>query len=256
MFLYSLDDDELRAECFSAFNGWAGEYCAHEPNRLKGLGLCDVTDPVTAVQDLQQIKDVGLSGALITGSAEDGRPYFLDDYDTIWACATELGLPLSMHILTESKGKGGIVHARVQDNGKPSPAALVHYAANVLTELQTSVGHMIASGVFDRHPTLRLELAETDVAWQPHFIYRMDHFLDTGHGRYLTMERRTADYFASNIFSTAQFERSGFSGPSSSSAPITSCGPPTIRTTTACTHAIATSSPASSRTASATATRR
>jgi predicted TIM-barrel fold metal-dependent hydrolase len=209
MFLFSLDDDDLRVECFNAFNDWAGEYCSYESNRLKGLGLCDVTDPVRAVAQLEQIKRVGLSGALITGSPEDDRPYFLDDYEAIWTAAANLGLPLSMHILTGAKGKGGIKHARIQPNGKPSPAALVHYVTNVLGELQASLGNMIASGVFDRHPDLKLVMAETDVGWQPHFIYRMDHFLDTGHGRYLTQQRRTGEYFADNIFSTAQFETTG-----------------------------------------------
>jgi predicted TIM-barrel fold metal-dependent hydrolase len=210
MFLFSLDDDDLRAKCFTAFNGWASEYCSHDPNRLKGLGLCDVTDPATAVGHLEQIKRTGLSGALVTGSPEDERPYFIDDYEPVWAAAADLGVPLSMHILTGAKGKGGIKHARMQPNGKPSPAALVHYVTNVLGELQASLGHMIASGVFDRYPTLKLIMAETDVGWQPHFIYRMDHFLDTGHGQYLTQQRRTGEYFADNIFSTAQFETTGF----------------------------------------------
>lgn len=78
LFLFGMDDDELRAECFTAFNEWAGEYCSLYPNRLKGVGLCDVTDSDTAVRHLEQIKRLGLNGALIASSPVDERPYYLD----------------------------------------------------------------------------------------------------------------------------------------------------------------------------------
>ncbi|HKA55223.1 MAG TPA: amidohydrolase, partial [Candidatus Binatia bacterium] len=34
MLLFGLDDAELRASCFRAFNDWAAEYCSHNPKRL------------------------------------------------------------------------------------------------------------------------------------------------------------------------------------------------------------------------------
>jgi len=37
--LFGLDDAELRAACFSAFNDWACEYCGYDLNRLVPLGL-------------------------------------------------------------------------------------------------------------------------------------------------------------------------------------------------------------------------
>jgi hypothetical protein len=68
LFLFGMDDDELRAACFTVFNDWAADYCSDYPNRLKGVGLCDVTDPATAVRHLEQIKRLGLNGALIASS--------------------------------------------------------------------------------------------------------------------------------------------------------------------------------------------
>jgi predicted TIM-barrel fold metal-dependent hydrolase len=202
LFLFGMDDDDLRAECFTAFNGWAGEYCSDYPNRLKGVGLCDVTDPATAVRHLEQIKRLGLNGALIASSPVDERPYFLEDYDPVWSAAAELGLPLTMHILTGAKGKGMLKYSATGADRRPGLEARVHYVTRVVVDLQASLAYMIASGVFDRHPNLRIVLAETDVGWWPHFIYRMDHF----NGEQATQERPTRDYFTNNIYATVQFE--------------------------------------------------
>jgi uncharacterized protein len=202
LFLFGMDDDELRAACFTAFNDWAGEYCSEYPNRLKGVGLCDVTDSATAVSHLEQIKRLGLNGALIASSPVDERPYYLDDYDPVWSAAAELGLPLTMHILTGARGKGMLKYAATLPDGRPSPETRVHYVTRVVVDLQASLAYMIASGVFDRHPDLRIVLAETDVGWWPHFIYRMDHF----NGPRGMQELPTRDYFKNNIYATVQFE--------------------------------------------------
>jgi predicted TIM-barrel fold metal-dependent hydrolase len=202
LFLFGMDDDELRAECFTVFNDWAREYCSDYPNRLKGVGLCDVTDPATAVRHLEQIKRLGLNGALIASSPVDERPYYLDDYDPLWSAAAELGLPLTMHTLTGAKGKGMLKYSATLPDGRPSPETRVHYVTRIVVDLQASLAYMIASGVFDRHPNLRIVLAETDVGWWPHFIYRMDHFS----GPRGMQERPTRDYFKNNIYATVQFE--------------------------------------------------
>ena len=202
LFLFGMDDDDLRTECFSVFNDWAGEYCSEHPNRLKGIGLCDVTDPATAVRHLEQINRLGLNGALIASSPVDERPYYLDDYDPLWSAAADLGLPLTMHILTGAGGKGMLKYAATLPDGRPSPETRVHYVTKIVVDLQASLAYMIASGVFDRHPNLRIVLAETDVGWWPHFVYRMDHF----NGPRGMQERPTRDYFKKNIYATVQFE--------------------------------------------------
>jgi predicted TIM-barrel fold metal-dependent hydrolase len=34
---------------------------------------------------------------------------------------------------------------------------------------------LIYSGVFDRHPDLKVVCVESDAGWAPHYAYRMDH---------------------------------------------------------------------------------
>ena len=214
LFLFGMDDDELRAECFTAFNDWAGEYCSDYPNRLKGIGMCDVTDVATAIQHLEQIKRLGLNGALIHSSPVDERPYYFDFYDPIWKAAAELELPLTMHILTGAKGKGMLKYSSDErEDGLPlQEFGSVHYLTRVVVEVQVSLGNMIASGVFDRHSNLKIVLAETDVGWWPHFIYRLNHLRGDDKNSPTKskptgpQQRPTGDYFKNNVYATVQFE--------------------------------------------------
>ena len=55
MLLFGLDNAELRAACFTAFNDWAAEYCSYDPKRLLGLGAITLEDIPAGVKELERI---------------------------------------------------------------------------------------------------------------------------------------------------------------------------------------------------------
>src|SRR6266446_6100825 len=67
MRLFQMEDGELRAASFRAYNDWLADYCAHSPRRLAGVAMVSLDDP-------------------------------------FWAVAHDLGTPISLHILTERRG--------------------------------------------------------------------------------------------------------------------------------------------------------
>ena len=93
MLLFGLDDAELRASCFRAFNDWAAEYCSYNTQRLVGAGVVELEDIPTAVAELERIAKKGLRGSLIWGAPPEDRPYSLPDYDPFWAAAQDLQIP-------------------------------------------------------------------------------------------------------------------------------------------------------------------
>src|SRR5262249_16917561 len=104
--LYGLEDAELRAACFQAYNDCAGEYWSYAPQRLLPLGLITLENIEAGVQELRRIAHQGMRGAMIWAEAPGERPYNHPAYDPFWAAAQELNLPLSLHILTGRKGTG------------------------------------------------------------------------------------------------------------------------------------------------------
>ncbi len=195
MLLFGLDDAELRAACFRAFNDWAAEYCSYDPKRLIGLGVVSLEDIPAAVAELERIAKKGLRGALIWGSPPDDRPYSSQEYDPFWAAAQDLQMPLSLHILT---GRGGVQF---------DPRRVLHRYMRLPQEIQLSFADLIVGGVPERFPRLKLVSAENDVSWIPHFLYRIDHAYDRlRHIEGLALPMLPSEYMKRNVVATFQFE--------------------------------------------------
>ena len=195
MLLFGLDDAELRAACFRAFNDWAAEYCSYDPKRLIGLGVISLEDIPAAVAELERIAKKGLRGALIWGSPPDDRPYSSREYDPFWAAAQDLQMPLSLHILT---GRGGVQF---------DPRRVLYRYMRLPQEIQLSFADLIVGGVPERFPRLKLVSAENDVSWIPHFLYRIDHAYDRlRHIEGLTLPMLPSEYMKRNVVATFQFE--------------------------------------------------
>ena len=197
MLLFGLEDAELRAASFTAFNDWAAEYCSYDPKRLIGLGAITLEDIPAGVKELERIANKGLRGALIWGSPPEDAPYSDPVYGPFWAAAQDLNMPLSLHILT---GRGGNRFSRRR--------VLFGYM-RLPQEIQLTLADMITGGVFERFPKLKIVSAENDVSWLPHFMYRLDHAYDRlRHIEGLTLSMLPSEYIKRNIWATFQFETS------------------------------------------------
>jgi len=161
--LYSLDDAELRAACFRAYNDWAMEYCSYDPKRLLPLGLITLEDIEAGVQELRRVAKKGMKGAMIWVSPPDDRPYSHPDYDPFWAAARELNLPLSLHVITGRKGGVDFLKGNLALQG-----ATLHH------EIERSLAVLVLGGVLERFPNLKIVSAENDVAWMAYFMWRLD----------------------------------------------------------------------------------
>ena len=200
MFLYGLEDAELRAACFRVYNDFVAEYCQYNPKRLVGLGLISLENIQDGVKELERCAQKGLRGAMIWAAPPEERPYTHPDYKPFWGAAEKLDLPISLHILTERRG-GGIGGGRRN--------FLTNYLA-VPHGIQKTLGVLIFGGVLDEFPQLKLVSAENDVTWFPHFMYRLDHAYDRfRHFQGLTLPLMPSEYVKRQVYATFQFESVG-----------------------------------------------
>ena len=71
---------------------------------------------------------------------------------------------------------------------------------------------LVFSGVFERHPELRVVCVEADAGWAPHFMYRMDHAYKR-HRYWMKgkeLARLPSEYFRENISLTFQDDWTAF----------------------------------------------
>lgn len=154
-------DVELKAACLRAYNDWAAEFNAYDPARLSVLPVLPAHSPAAAVAELERCAQLGHRGAVIYVFEIDVRD---PQWDVLWAACAAVGLPLSFHI------GGGL--SLVQP--APSSWQMASYAACCPMQLDEPLSVMIYSGALERHPGMKLVLAESGVGWIPYFIARLD----------------------------------------------------------------------------------
>jgi uncharacterized protein len=135
------------------------------------INLDDVRD---GIKELERAARLGLSGAMITEYPLEHRRYDQPEYEPFWAAAAALDMPLSLHTATRRQGKiRGAGNKTLRDAS--SRATKAFYPALSLCDL-------IFSGVFGRHPRLRVAIVEFELAWAPHLLSTMDYTYRERHG--------------------------------------------------------------------------
>lgn len=201
MQLYAMPDAELQEAAFHAYNEWMVELCSHAPNRLKGLALISVFDVDNAAKALHHWMKRGLSGAMIAAVPPEGTEYSDARYEPFWAAAEEIGAPISIHTLTSMR-KGNYRFTREQRGA-------ARYPENPM-EVMLTLGEMLTGTLFDRHPKLRIVLAEADTGWLPWLLERVDR----GHERYglqngIHLKLKPSEYFHRNVSASFIKDRVG-----------------------------------------------
>lgn len=159
--MYNIVDREFRYACFSAYNRWIEDYCRASPNRLFGVAMIPTDDIARDVAELERCAKAGLRGAMIAINQESGRSYGDPEFDRLWAASADLKMPISLHVAASETGFG------VTGN------MFADFSCGFGPTMYTVVA-MIFSGVFDRHPGLKVISVENDASWPLAVLERMD----------------------------------------------------------------------------------
>ena len=187
--------------CMQAYNRWLQSMCAEAPDRVFGLAQTAVLSVDSAIEDFRRAREMGMVGMMMPGDPlhED---YDHPDYAALWECATDLDMPVCFHILTS---RAGSLHI------KPRGHAMNNFLG-IIRAVQDIVGLMVLGGVFERHPKLKLVVAESDVGWLPHYMYRMDHAarIHAEDGIIDGLSKLPSEYVRSNIWATFQDDETAY----------------------------------------------
>ena len=97
--IWKVPDGNLLSAIFRAYNDWLADFCAPYPDRLKGVAMINVDDVGDALGELERAASIGLVGAMIPLRPMQLR-YNNPSYDSLWAAAQDLAMPLSLHTAT------------------------------------------------------------------------------------------------------------------------------------------------------------
>jgi predicted TIM-barrel fold metal-dependent hydrolase len=165
IFQISTDDPMLRVACYRVYNDWLLDFCKAAPDRLLGVPMLPET-PDGATEELLRlaakggVKQVTLMIANINPKLDDRA------WEKLWTALEETGIILSWHITVfgdrdpRAAGKA----ASVFENTK-------FFMANFLEPFVD----LFAWGILERHPKLKIVIAEGGTGWLPWLVQELDY---------------------------------------------------------------------------------
>jgi predicted TIM-barrel fold metal-dependent hydrolase len=155
-----LDDAELKLGLVRAYNDWLAEFCSHRPDRLFGLAKLPATSVDDARAELVRcVEELGLRGAILdawpSGAPTGGNP----NDEPFWEAVDGLRVPVSFHWAV------GASAATTPPTG---------IAPGLKPPMADAMLPMVAAGVFDRYPNVRVVFAHGDAGWALHWMEFFD----------------------------------------------------------------------------------
>jgi predicted TIM-barrel fold metal-dependent hydrolase len=158
----------------TAYNRWLAEFCGTHPERMGGLALVQFHEVDAAVRVIEWAADQpGIRGVMVPGINPNLRPYFSKEYDPIWSACTDADLPVNVHT-------GGTAEDLGLGEPKEMIEAMTNGAIFLITMAEaTFYAHrplwfLIAGGVLDRFPRLKVAFTEQQADWVPRALATLD----------------------------------------------------------------------------------
>jgi len=157
---------EFEEACFRVYNDWMIEFCKVGPERLWGLCMFSYYDVDAGVKEIERCKKEGLRGVYMPLVPDEEHPYSSPHWEKVWATAQELDMPLSIHI---NSGPG-------YSGGANKRSGALPYQVHKF-DCMKALGEIIATGVTERYPDIKIVIAEAGVGWIPFFAQELDEYL-------------------------------------------------------------------------------
>ncbi len=168
----SVEDPALRTACLQAYNDWLIEFCSSAPRRLLGAAILPPEDP-TAARD--EVYRLAKKGGLRQANLQIARatPRISDPaWEPLWTAFEETGLILSFHVVVFGVG-GSLMGPMAVDQDKT--ASVFNTTKLFMSQFLDPFVDLFGWGILERHPKLRLVMAESGVGWLPWIVQELDY---------------------------------------------------------------------------------
>lgn len=165
------DDPGLGNALCRSYNRWIKHVCDQRPDRLMWVCVVNPGDVPSAVAELRRARADGAVGCMILGTVGD-QPLNNPALDPFYAALCELDMALAVHVGWSSPSLSTLYDTVYDSLVMPFTVTLF-----------TGLLHLMAGGVLDRFPALRVAFLEAGCQWIPFLLERMEHYYDVGVGR-------------------------------------------------------------------------
>ncbi len=204
--IWATPDAKFSSAMCRAWNEWAWETFGSYNDRLAPMACIAPADLHGAIAEVQRCAALGFRGLSLPCKPVWGPPdhealnYNLPEFDPLWACVQEVGLPITFHVST----------GRDPRTARGSGGAVINYAVHSLAPTMEPIANLCASGVLDRFEDLRFGSIEAGIGWVAWALGAMDEAYRKHHmWRRPKLKLLPSEYFKRNGFASFQEDKAG-----------------------------------------------
>jgi predicted TIM-barrel fold metal-dependent hydrolase len=205
--LAMVTDDALRRLVIEMYNDRQAEIQAESANRLLPLPLMPAWDIAFCVAEARRVAALGARGVNMTSDPQDlGSPDLADRaWDPLWEACSELQLPVHFHIGASVTTMG--FYGRYPWASHPPGTRLAIGGTLLFIGNARVVANLVVSGMFDRHPDLKMVSVESGCGWIPFILEALDYEMaENAPADLARLGKMPSEYFRSNLYATYWFE--------------------------------------------------
>ncbi|MEI9963974.1 MAG: amidohydrolase family protein [Caulobacteraceae bacterium] len=161
-------DAAFRDACYRVYNDWLADYCRVAPDRLLGVPMLPPY-PESAVEELKRLvakgtfKQANLQIAVADPPLRDPR------WEPLFQVLEDSGMILSFHVTVFASAGAAF------DPHKGSPGATFLHAKSFVEQFLDPFVDLFAFGILERHPGLKIVIAESGAGWLPWVVEELDY---------------------------------------------------------------------------------
>lgn len=158
-------DPDFRIRCFTAYNEYLADFCGKSGGRLVGVAtLPTAYRPEITADYLAHLKELGFRMVQLPNSLR-GVSYTAPEMEPFWQAIEESGLVVAHHT------------SETPDNN--GPGGLGTWLAVTTQPFRKVWAHYVFTGLYDRHPNLRMLFAEGGISWVPSALADCDRIYES-----------------------------------------------------------------------------
>ena len=204
--MWATKDPVFSGAMCRAYNDWAWEYFGPFNDRLAAMGCIAPAEIDAAIAEIERCAAMGFRGLSLPCKPVFGAPdhtelnYNLREFDPLWACISDVGLPVTFHVSTgrdprTSRSRGG---------------AIINYAVHSLAPTIEPIANLCASGVAEQFPKLRFGSIEAGIGWVAWALQAMDEAFRKHHMFVRPkLDMLPSEYFKRQGFASFQDDKAG-----------------------------------------------
>jgi len=206
----SIKNTEISPATYRTYQELITDFCSYSPRRFIGIGNIPACSAEAASEEIRRIgkHGLGLRGAMFDWY-NGPEPIWHSMWEPMWTAAEENEVALSFHIgvghgtttcgpmSVEQKLKGNV----------PRVSAATHQAL-VAMQADECLVAILLCGALERHPDLKIVMAESHIGWIPYVLERLDTKYKEGAYKDL-IRTRPGELFQRQVWATFQDDRVG-----------------------------------------------